>query len=151
VLFLLSLFVMVGAVRHTGLFERVAEALVTLPMPPTAQLLVFLALAGVLTGLFSAGPAMAALLEVAESLAKSLPGEVVYVGLALAVCAGSSLFLTAATAGPLAQALTERAALQDVGGRPLRFGFVDFLPVGLVSFAIILATAFAYVGITVGD
>jgi len=144
VLFLLALFVMVGAVRRTGLFEAAARSLEHLPVPPSVQLMLFLLLSGVITGLFSAGPSMAALLEVAESLARRLPGSAVYVGLALSVCAGSSLFLTAATSGPLAQALTERAGLRDIEGRPLRFGFFDFLPVGLLSFAVIQSTALAY-------
>ncbi|AUX44873.1 permease [Sorangium cellulosum] len=144
VLFLLSLFVMVAAVRRAGLFEEVSRSLERLPVAPSLQLVLFLLLAGVLTGLFSAGPSMAALLDVAESLAERLPGPAVYVGLALAVCAGSSLFLTAATSGPLAQALTERADLRDVDGRPIRFGFFDFLPTGLLSFSIIQAVAIAY-------
>ena len=144
VFFLLSLFVMVAAVRDTGLFELIAKTLEHLPISPTGQLFAFLLLAGVLTGLFSAGPSMAALLEVAESLAKRLPPSAVYVGLALSVCAGSSLFLTAATSGPLAQALTERADLRDIDGNPLRFGFFDFLPTGLVGFAVIEATALGY-------
>jgi Na+/H+ antiporter NhaD/arsenite permease-like protein len=144
VLFLLSLFVMVAAVRRTGLFEEVSRSLAQLPVAPSLQLVAFLVLAGVLTGLFSAGPSMAALLDVAESLAERLPAPAVYVGLALSVCAGSSLFLTAATSGPLAQALTERADLRDVDGRPIRFGFFDFLPTGLLSFAIIQAVAIAY-------
>ena len=144
VLFLLSLFVMVGAVRDTGLFELIARGLESLPISGAGQLFVFLLLAGVLTGLFSAGPSMAALLEVAASLAKRLPPSAVYVGLALSVCAGSSLFLTAATSGPLAQALTERADIRDADGRPLRFGFFDFLPTGLLGFAIIEATAIGY-------
>lgn len=144
VFFLLSLFVMVGAVSRTGLFHDVALALTRMPVSPELQLVVFLIFGGVLTGLFSAGPSMAALLEVGESLATTMPPEAVYVGLALAVCAGSSLFLTAATAGPLAQALTERADLRDADDRPLRFGFFDFLPVGLLSFTLILAVAIVY-------
>lgn len=145
VFFLLSLFVMVVAVRKTGLFEHIARSLERLPLPPSGQLVVFLLLVGILTGLFSAGPSMAAMLEVAESLAKRLPPHAVYVGLALAVCAGSSLFLTAATAGPLAQALTERADLRDLEDRPLRFGFFEFLPAGILSFVIIEMTAIGYV------
>lgn len=70
-----------------------------------------------------------------------LPGPAVYVGLALSVCAGSSLFLTAATSGPLAQALTERANLRDIEGRAVRFGFFEFLPAGLLSFGVIQGVA----------
>ncbi len=144
VLFLLSLFVMVAAVGRTGFFAVAADRLAALPLAPSAQLAVFLVLAGVLTGLFSAGPSMAALLAVADSLATRLPPSAVYVGLALSVCAGSSLFLTAATSGPLAQGLAERAGLADLDGRPLRFGFREFLPTGLLSFAVIQAVALAF-------
>lgn len=141
VLFLLSLFVMVVAVRRTGIFEVAARSIERLPLPAGAQLMVFLVLAGLLTGVFSAGPSMAALLEVAESMTARLPGPAVYVGLALSVCAGSSLFLTAATSGPLAQALTERANLRDIEGRAVRFGFFEFLPAGLLSFGVIQGVA----------
>jgi Na+/H+ antiporter NhaD/arsenite permease-like protein len=141
VLFLLSLFVMVAAVRRSGMFTAAARALTELPIPPLAQLAVFLVSAGILTGLFSAGPSMAALLEVAEVLATRHAPHAVYVGLALSVCAGSSLFLTAATSGPLAQALTERADLRDSQGMPLRFGFLQFLPVGLLGFTLIQSVA----------
>lgn len=143
-LFLLALFVMVGAVRRTGLFQDVARAIAALPIPPTLQLIAFLVLAGLLTGVFSAGPSMAALLDVATELATRFPPTAVYVGLALSVCAGSSLFLTAATSGPMAQALTERAGLQDARGQPLRFGFSEFLPVGLVSFCLIQAVGIGW-------
>lgn len=149
VLFLLALFVMVAAVRRTGMFVAVAHFLGTLPVSPLVQLVVFLCLAGVLTGIFSAGPSMAALLEVAHSLAQRLPPHAVYVGLALSVCAGSSLFLTAATSGPMAQALTERADLRGAQGEPIRFGFFQFLPTGLLSFAVIQLVALAYAAYSV--
>lgn len=145
VLFLLAMFVMVLAVRSSGLFETLARGLVESPLTPGLQLALFLVLAGVATALFSAGPSMAALLEVADVLARQLPGDVVYVGLALSVCAGSSCLLTAATSGPLAQALCERADLRDSHGAPLRFGFFEFLPVGLLCFVLIEAGALAYV------
>lgn len=143
-LFLLSLFVMVVAVRKAGVFEEVARSLHALPISPAGRLVVFLLVAGITTGVFSAGPSMAALLDVADSLARELPPHAVYVGLALAVCAGSSLFLTAATSGPLAQAITERANLRDPEGRQLRFGFFEFLPAGIASFCVIEAVAIGY-------
>jgi Na+/H+ antiporter NhaD/arsenite permease-like protein len=141
VLFLLALFLMVGVVRETGLFGELATLLLSAPLAPEGQLVLFLVVAAVLTGLFSAGPSMAALLEVADVLSQQMPGEAVYVGLALAVCAGSSLFLTAATAGPLMQSLAERAALRDVHGQPVHFGFREYLGVGLLGFTVILAVA----------
>lgn len=141
VLFLLALFLMVGVVRETGLFVTVAGLLIASPFSPEGQVVVFLITAALLTGLFSAGPSMAALLEVADVLARTHAPEPIYIGLALAVCAGSSLFLTAATAGPLMQSLVERAGLRDLNGERLTFGFREFVPVGLLGFAVILAIA----------
>lgn len=143
-LFLFALFVLVGAVRQSGAMEVAADALLALPMSPKAQLAVFLVAAAVLTALFSAGPSMAALLDVASALAEHLPPPVVYVGLAMSVCAGSSMFLTAATSGPLAQSLAERAQLREPGGAPIRFDFVDHVPVGLLGFAVTLAVGLAF-------
>ncbi len=47
--------------------------------------------------------------------------------------------LTAATAGPLTQALVERAGLRGEDGRPVQLGFFTFAPVGLLGFGITLA------------
>ncbi|MFO0562248.1 MAG: SLC13 family permease [Polyangiales bacterium] len=145
VLSLLSLFVMVGTVRESGAFGAIARALQAASLSPVLKLSLFLVLTSVLTAVFSAGPSMAALLDVAESLATSLPPATVYVGLALAVCAGSSLFLTAATAGPLAQAIVESAGLRDAQRNPLRFDFRAHLAPGLLGYAITLGAAFAFV------
>ena len=138
-LFLFGLLVMVGAVRETGLFAYLARTLADLPVPPGAQLSLLIALAGVSTGLFSAGPSMAAMLEVARPLASVLGAAPVYVGLAFGVCAGSSLFLTAATSGPLAQSMVGRAGIVDAEGRRIEFDFTAFLPIGALAFAVILA------------
>jgi Na+/H+ antiporter NhaD/arsenite permease-like protein len=140
-LFLLCLFLMVGSVQASGVFDRVAESVAALETSDAVRLAAFLATAGLLTGLLSAGPSMAALLPVADRMTGTLPPAAVYVGLALAVCAGSSLFLTAATSGPLAQVLTERAGLRDAGGAPIRFGFRQFLATGAVGFLLILSVA----------
>lgn len=110
-----------------------------LPVSPTAQVIVFLVAAALLTGFFSAGPSMAALLEVAEILVCQHPAEPLYIGLALSTCAGSSLFLTAATSGPLTQSLVERARLEDADGNQLEFTFAGFIPVGLLGFTVVLS------------
>lgn len=145
VLSLLALFVMVGCVRETGAFAALARALSAASISPLLKLLLFLVLTSVVTALFSAGPSMAALVEVAESLARTLPPATVYVGLALAVCAGSSLLLTAATSGPLAQALVESAGLRTPDGQPLRFDFRAHLGAGMIGYAVTLGAAFAFV------
>ena len=139
-LFLLSLFVLVGAIRATGAFADLAGLLARTPGPPEVQLGVFLVGASLVTATFSAGPGMAALLEVADKLAVHMPPSAVYVGLALAVCSGSCLFLTAATAGPLAQSLTERADLRGPDGEPVHYDFLAHLSAGLTAYAVVLGT-----------
>lgn len=54
------------------------------------------------------------------------------------------MFLTAATSGPLAQSLAERAQLHEPGGAPIRFDFVDHVPVGLLGFAVTLAVGLGF-------
>jgi Na+/H+ antiporter NhaD/arsenite permease-like protein len=137
-LFLFGLFVLVG---------DLATGLAALPVTDDVRLFLLVAITGIATGLFSAGPSMAAMLEVGRPLTSTIPPDAVYIGLAFAVCAGSSLLITAATSGPLAQGLIERAGLVDEQGRPLRFTFQGFLPVGILSFVIILTTAFVAVTI----
>jgi Na+/H+ antiporter NhaD/arsenite permease-like protein len=144
-LFLFGLFVLVGAVRETGALDRAAVALLDSGLEPTAQLVAFMLAAAVLTAVFSAGPSMAALLDVAEGLTASWPADELYVALAMSVCAGSSLFLTAATAGPLAQSLTERADLRDDAGEPIRFTFTDHLAPGVLGFLLTLGIGIAAV------
>lgn len=82
---------------------------------------------------------MAAMLEVGRPLTETVPSAAVCLGLAFGVCAGSSLLLTAATSGPLAQSLVERASIADDQGTALHFSVQGFLPVGLLSFSVILA------------
>ena len=89
---------------------------------------------------------MAALLEVADAVARQSDSpQVVYVGLAMGVCAGSSMLLTAATSGPLAQSLTERAALRDPNDAPIGFGARDHLAPGMMGAAVTMAVALGYV------
>lgn len=145
VVFLISLFVMIAAVTSTGILDVLVQPIVGLSDSPQLMLAVFMITAGVLTGLFSAGPSMAALLPVADVLTEYLPPEPVYVGLALAVCAGSSLFITAATSGVLAQEYVDASGMATNDGRRASFGFLQFLPYGALSFMIILTSGIAYV------
>ena len=145
VIFLTSLFIMIAAVTATGILEVATQPILQLSSTPRLMLVVFLLAAGVLTGLFSAGPSMAALLPVATVLTRFLPSEPVYVGLALAVCAGSCLFITAATSGVLAQEQVQASGLITQEGHRVQFGFLRFLPYGAMSFCIILSAGIGYV------
>lgn len=145
VVFLICLFIMIAAVTETGILDVLTEPILLLSHSPKLMLVAFLVAAGVLTGIFSAGPSMAALLPIATVLTEFLPSEPVYVGLALAVCAGSSLFITAATSGVLAQEQVDASGLVTEDGYQAQFGFLRFLPYGAMSFCIILSLGIGYV------
>ena len=149
-LFLFALFALVGTVSASGFFADLGDRLADLPLPPSVKLVILVGTTGLATGLFSAGPSMAAMLEVGQPLASSVAPAAVYIGLALGVCAGSSLLLTAATSGPLTESLIARASLADDQGRPVSFTFKSFLPVGVLSFSVILGVGLVTVGLIAG-
>ncbi len=144
ILFIIGLLVMVVTINATGVLNTIAAPIFNLSSSPKLMFCLFLGLSGVLTGIFSAGPSMAALLPLADKLTDFIPSNVVYVSLALSVCAGSSLFLTAATSGPLSQYQVETATIINEDEKMLRFSFFGFLPYGIVSFLIILSGAILF-------
>jgi len=148
VLYLIGLFMMIAIIDAAGVLDLVATPIFNFASSPRLMISAFLILAGVLTGIFSAGPSMAALLPLADKMTAYVPADSVYVGLALSVCAGSSLFLTAATSGPLAQCQVEAAQLPRDDGGTAAFDFLHFVPRGIVAFAIIQAGAIVFVLLT---
>lgn len=143
-LFLASLFSMVFAVETTGVLKLIGEHLAGLSAQPVICISALMVTTGLSTALFSAGPAMGAMLPIAKQVAPLYPEGTVYIGLALSVCAGSSFLLTAATSGPLTQTLVERFNLITNENQPARFGFWTFLPYGVLSFVIIQVCAIAW-------
>lgn len=145
VLFLGGLFFMVAAAESTGMMKAVGNRLLTLSSEPLLCISVLMIITGLSTAVFSAGPAMGAMLPIAKQLAPLYPDGTVYLGLALSVCAGSSFLLTAATSGPLMQTMIERFNLTTSDGKTGRFGFWTFLPYGALSFVIIQLSALLWV------
>ena len=144
-LFLGGLFFMVAAAESTGILKAIGDQLLALSSEPLLCIAVLMILTGLSTAVFSAGPAMGAMLPIAKQLAHMYPDGSVYIGLALSVCAGSSFLLTAATSGPLTQTIIERFDLTTCDGEPGRFCFWTFLPYGAISFSIIQLSALLWV------
>jgi len=140
-LFLGGLFFMVAAAESTGILDTVGTQLLSLSSEPLLCISVLMILTGLSTAVFSAGPAMGAMLPIAKQLAPLYPDGSVYIALALSVCAGSSFLLTAATSGPLTQTIIERFNLTTSDGGPGRFSFWTYLPYGGLSFCIIQISA----------
>ncbi len=144
-LFLGGLFVLVAAAESTGMLKAIGNQLLKLSSDPLPCIAALMLITGLSTAIFSAGPAMGAMLPIAKQIAPIYPDGTVYIGLALSVCAGSSFFLTAATSGPLTQTIVERFNLTTSDGATGHFGFRTFLPYGALSFSIIQLSALLWV------
>lgn len=146
IIYFASLFVMVSCLANSGILRTIALQLNHYFRTPLSIIFALMLLTGFSTAIFSAGPSMATMLPIAQTIImqKNLPAEIIYIGLALSVCAGSSFFLTAATSGPLAQSFVEKANLKDLDNRRVSFNFLTFLPYGVVSFVIIQTAALIF-------
>ncbi len=140
-LFLGGLFFMVSAAESTGMLKAIGNQLLALSDQPLLCVSVLMLMSGLSTAVFSAGPAMGAMLPIAKQIAPLYPEGTVYIGLALSVCAGSSFLLTAATSGPLTQTIIERFNFSTSDENPGRFNFWTFLPYGFLSYCIIQLSA----------
>ncbi len=136
--FFVGLFVMVGALEHTGAIGQVADGIADLTGGDrTAELLGITWASALGSGLVDNIPFTAAMIPVVEQLQSGNAGDDAYWwALALGACFGGNATLIAAAANVAAAGMAARA------GRPI--GFLAFLRVGLpATFAsLLLATAY---------
>lgn len=139
ILFLTALFLMVSCMANSGVLDLIAGLMFEHFTDTKMLVCVLMICCGISTAIFSAGPSMATMLPIAQQIISkgNVPGDIVYVGLALSVCAGSSFLLTAATAGPLAQSIVEKSGLITREERRAKFDFMTFLPFGIFAYVII--------------
>ena len=136
--FFVGLFVMVGALEHTGAIGQVADGIANLTGGDrTAELLGITWASALGSGLVDNIPFTAAMIPVVEQLQAGNSGDDAYWwALALGACFGGNATLIAAAANVAAAGMAARA------GRPI--GFLAFLRVGLPATlaSLILATAY---------
>ncbi|HWV85540.1 MAG TPA: ArsB/NhaD family transporter [Capillimicrobium sp.] len=139
--FFLSLFVMVGALEHTGFMEDVADGVAEVTGGDrTAELVGILWTSGIASGIVDNIPFTAAMIPVVEQLHLDNAGDNAYWwALAMGACFGGNLLLISAAANVAAAGMAERA------GRPI--GFVPFLKAGAPIVLVSLLLSTAYLGV----
>ena len=142
-IYFISLFIIVASIQQTGVLDSIADYLKTIENP-TTLLIVFSAITVLVTGIVSAGPSTVAFFPVAIQIAPLYDDNVVITCFCLSICAGSSLFLTAATAGPLMQQMTEKYPL-SVNGESYLFSFKDYLIPGIIGASVIFLSNILYI------
>jgi Na+/H+ antiporter NhaD/arsenite permease-like protein len=139
--FFVGLFVMVGALEHTGAIDEVATGIGNLTDGDrTAELLGIAWASAIGSGIVDNIPFTAAMIPVVEQLQAGNDGDDAYWwALSLGACFGGNATLVAAAANVAAAGMASRS------GRPI--AFMTFLRIGLPVTAVSLLLATAYIGV----
>jgi len=130
-------------VSASGVLTVLAQHLQAAITQPKALLIVIMLITSIVAGIFSAGPAAAAMMPVIVNLCSTtLAAQSQWVAIAYAasICAGSSLFMWSATAGFILSGKISDAALDD-GDRQVQWGIKEYFGYGIVNYAIQMAVA----------
>ena len=137
--FFIGLFVMVGALEHTGAIDEVAQGIGSVTDGDrTAELLGITWVSAIGSGLVDNIPFTAAMIPVVEQLS-GREDDAYWWALALGACFGGNATLVAAAANVAAAGMAARA------GRPI--GFVQFLRVGVPVTLVSMLLATAYIAV----
>ena len=136
-------------VSQTGLLNLLAQYLQNNISDPKLLVMVIMIITSLVSGIFSAGPAAAAMMPVITEICKGSlhsQSDWIAVAYAAAICAGSSLFMWSATAGFILSGKVNDAGLEDVG-KKVSWGVVQYLKFGFVNYAIQMAIALVVIAI----
>lgn len=131
-------------ISQTGILSLLATYLQTNITNPKLLIMAIMIITSLVSGIFSAGPAAAAMMPVVIEICKgplSYQSNWIAVAYAAAICAGSSLFMWSATAGFILSGKVNEAKLEDEGGRTLSWSISHYMKFGLVNYLIQITVA----------
>lgn len=131
-------------VSQTGILTLMAEYLQENIADTKILILVIMVITSLIAGVFSAGPAAAAMMPVITEICSGLPAsqcDWIAVAYAAAICSGSSLFMWSATAGFILSDKVNHAKIKNERGENARWGISQYLKYGLQNYAIQLGIA----------
>ena len=137
-------------ISQTGLLNLAAAYLQRSIRDPKLLVLTIMLITSLVAGVFSAGPAAAAMMPVVVEICSgplAQQSDWIAVAYAAAICAGSSLFMWSATAGFILSDKVNAAGLEVEGGERAQWGVGQYLKYGLVNYLIQMAIAMAAVAI----
>lgn len=150
VLRIMAVFFVAALIGTTSLVPAIADHLARATDDPFLLILGVMVCTALVCAVIDAGGAAAALLPMVQTL--TAPGEplhdvtaITVIAFAAAICAGSSMLLTSATAGQLLSSKVAAAGIPDDAGGVARFGFRSYLRFGLLNFGVQLGMAVAWV------
>ena len=137
-------------ISQSGLLNLAGEYLQRCIANPKALVMSIMIITSLVAGIFSAGPAAAAMMPVVTELCKGPLGtqsDWIAVAYAAAICAGSSLFMWSATAGFILSGKVTSAGIEEESGTSISWGIGQYLKYGFVNYVIQLSLAMAVMAI----
>ena len=137
-------------VSQTGLLDLLAAYLQDHIREPKLLVMAIMVITSLVAGIFSAGPAAAAMMPVIVEIcngALSAQADWIAVAYAAAICAGSSLFMWSATAGFILSGKVNEAGIEDDRGKKLPWGVMQYMKYGFVNYGIQMSIALAVIAI----
>lgn len=150
--FMAIILTIAAIVSVTGIVGAVANVLVAATPDETLLLVALMTLVAIAAGLFSAGPATAAVLPIFITLSHgplASYGDLVGIAFAASICAGSSMLMHSATAGPTLRGETVKAGFVDENGHAI-WGAGAYLKYGLLTALAQLVLSIAWILLAAG-
>lgn len=137
-------------ISQTGFLNFIATYLQSNIGNPKLLVMVIMLITSLVAGIFSAGPAAAAMMPVIVEICNGPLGvqaDWIAVAYAAAICAGSSLFMWSATAGFILSGKVNAAGIEEAEGKKVSWGVGQYLKYGFVNYAIQLSIALSVIAI----
>lgn len=138
-------------ISQTGILNLLATYLQDSINSPKLLVIVIMLITSLVAGIFSAGPAAAAMMPVIVEICNgplSTQSDWIAVAYAAAICAGSSLFMWSATAGFILSGKVNAAGLKDQNDDShVTWGARQYLKYGFVNYAIQLSIALVVISL----
>lgn len=135
-------------ISQTGLLNQIAAYLQNTISDPKLLVMSIMVITSVVAGIFSAGPAAAAMMPVIIQICRGPLGaqsDWIAVAYAAAICAGSSLFMWSATAGFILSGKVNKAGVEDENGTHTCWGIRQYLKYGMINYLIQITIALVMV------
>ena len=131
-------------ISQTGILNAMALFLQSNISNPKLLVMAIMVITSLVAGIFSAGPAAAAMMPIIVNLCNGPLGaqaDWIAVAYAASICAGSSLFMWSATAGFILSGKVNRAGIEDEQKSKISWGVAQYLKYGLVNYTVQLSIA----------
>lgn len=131
-------------VSETGILAMLAAFLQENIASPKLLVIVIMLITSLVAGIFSAGPAAAAMMPIIVQLCNgplSAQADWIAVAYAASICAGSSLFMWSATAGFILSGKVNAANITEERGKGINWGVGQYMIYGIVNYVIQISIA----------